>query len=157
VFFVLTGSYVCSPFCGCIERRHIMKRYHLQHSDDCLTWLYGCCYPCALYQHYAFLRTVASKRALLEEENTAILRPSSADAVGVYGRPDSGEFQRADRNYVIAEEPTLVARPVVQETKEERPSPKPASPPSPPKPAAVEEKPLKKKRSIFGSRRKNSV
>jgi len=113
-----------------LERRYIMNRYGIPSGGlgPCACLL-GVCFPCAFFQHYAFLRSLAHGKSSsggdvdekggassAPHEATSFLSKNTEPATGYdtgvpaaaasipIGRPDSGVFERAERAYVIAED-----------------------------------------------------
>ena len=79
-FFVFLG-FVCT------ERRFIMNRYNIKGKDNWAHWCMGCCYPCAVMQHYTLLRTFNHANRIKPVSSAAgdpnsITQPSVDSAAG---------------------------------------------------------------------------
>ena len=56
---------ICVLGTVCAERRFVMQRHNVQHKDNCFCWMLGCCWPCAVMQHYILLRSFNHKHGIL--------------------------------------------------------------------------------------------
>ena len=71
----------------CLERRFIMRRYNIRGKDNPCCWMLGFCYPCALFQHYAHLRTFGYHHHKTPVVQGAEHEPLLAETRVVVGQP----------------------------------------------------------------------